>query len=475
MSIKLALLLSLSLWQVSFAASHMLVIGGGGEPNKPNTIFDNELQNATNFIKRSNWQSRISFNGGHRQTEAIAQSFAAKSGGQNSSFTSENYEALISEYERKIKSGQIKSGDQLLLMISSHGSVNTRNQKTHYISTSTKDKSGLTNYSTLAGSATVSLDRLESLTKLAADKGIKLGILDFSCHSGVTQKLANKNTCVISSTGPNHFAWGGNQLTFAAKFTQNMRSGKSLEDVFLEAVKDKSETSFPMISSNHGNEIQNAMYPLISPYLHDTRSDITTAKMKLFYNEKYSEDRCENLNSDYQELISFTHDIENITSNTNYSKLRTLLSEYNGLQQGIIQSVKVMNSKHNLAKEENFCATSHGLKTCMIYSLGEILNIEVDQMMSLINRQMRSAKGSEQKSLASRLSIYQKIKTRKAQLLSDSSLRSAKSFWDQGSYLKKTQQLANDIAQESQMAYYQTYNTLRKEEGSKGPCAEIKF
>src|SRR5690606_13783194 len=253
--------------------------------------------------------------------------------------------------------GQIKSGDQILLMISSHGSERVGNQKTHYISTTDNHKQGVSNYRTLDGSSTVSLDRLERLTQLAESKGIKLGILDFSCHSGVTQKLANKNTCVISSTGPEHYSWGGTNSTFAAKFTESMRSGRSLEDVFLEAVKNKRDTGYPMISSPIGQEIQETMYPLISPYLHDTRSDLTRNKMKDYYNERYAKDRCENLNSDFDNLINFTYDIENIASTANYKKLRNLLTEYNGLQQGIVQNVKLMNARQDLNKKENYCNT----------------------------------------------------------------------------------------------------------------------
>jgi len=460
-----------------FGASHMLVIGGGGEPNKSTTIFDYELKNASNFVQRSNWQTKITFNGGHSETEKIAQQFASKSSGRNTSFTPESYEALISEYERKMQSGQIKSGDQILLMISSHGSERVGNQKTHYISTTDNHKQGVSNYRTLDGSSTVSLDRLERLTQLAESKGIKLGILDFSCHSGVTQKLANKNTCVISSTGPEHYSWGGTNSTFAAKFTESMRSGRSLEDVFLEAVKNKRDTGYPMISSPIGQEIQETMYPLISPYLHDTRSDLTRNKMKDYYNERYAKDRCENLNSDFDNLINFTYDIENIASTANYKKLRNLLTEYNGLQQGIVQNVKLMNARQDLNKKENYCNTmsSTSLRYCMSFSPLEILNMEFDQMISLLNRQLSSARSTERDSINARLTIYNNLKQKKTQLLRDQGLKTAKDFWDKSTHLRNTQSLANDIATESQKAYVNTYQTIRKEEGSTGPCADIRL
>lgn len=475
MSKRLALLLSLSFSISGLAASHMVVIGGGGEPQRDFTIFDHELQNATNFIQRSEWQTRITFNGGHAKTEKIAQRFAAKSRGKNTDFTPQNYEAIIAEYESKISSGQIKSGDQLVLMISSHGSQRMGNQKTHYVSTSDYQKQGLTDYNTLGGSPMVSLDRLERLTKLAESKGIKLGILDFSCHSGVTQKLANKNTCVISSTGPEHFAWGGTPHTFAAKFTENMRKGKNLEDVFLEAMKSKQDTSFPMISSSIGTEIQNTMYPLISPYLHDTRSEITINKMKQFYNERYALDRCENLNDDYDTLINFTYDIENISTRANYSKLRNLLTEYQQLQKGIIQNINSLNTRVNSRTKKDFCDVSSGIRYCLKYTQLEVLNLEVDKLIEMVKRQTQSAPTSQKARLESSLKIYQNLKKEKEKLLEDHHIKTAHQFWDKSQLLKKSKDLANQIAQEAQTAYYNTYQTLKKPEASRNPCTEIKL
>lgn len=475
MSKRLTLLLGLSFSLSTLAANHMVVIGGGGEPQRDFTIFDHELQNATNFVQRTNWETRITFNGGHAKTEKIAERFAAKSRGKNTDFTPQTYEAIIAEYERKINSGQIKSGDQLVLMISSHGSQRMGNQKTHNVSTSAYQKQGLTDYNTLRGSPTVSLDQLERLTKLAQSKGIKLGILDFSCHSGVTQKLANSNTCIISSTGPEHFAWGGTPHTFSAKFTENMRRGRNLEEVFLEAMKKKKDTSFPMISSSIGKEIQDIMYPLISPYLHDTRSEITINKMKQFYNDRYALDRCENLNDDYKTLVNFTYDIENITSKVNYSKLRNLLTEYQQLQKGIIHNLNYLNSRINSRTKKDYCDVSSGIRYCFKYTELEVLNLEVDKLMDMVREQIKSASASQKPRLESSLKIYQNLKKEKENLLKDQRIRTAHQFWDQSQQLKKTKDLANQIADEAQLAYYNTYQSLKRQESSRNPCADIKL
>lgn len=474
MSQRLGIFLGLIMTSNLFAANHMLIIGGGGEPNKSTTIFDNELKNAASFVKNSSWTPRVSFNGGHSQTENIAKGIAQKSGVANKHFTPENYEALISEYEKKILSGQIKSGDQLLLMISSHGSKSIQGTKTHQISTSSQNKQQLTNYSTLEGSTLVSLDRLENLTKLAEQKGIKLGILDFSCHSGLTQKFANSNTCIISSTGPEHFAWGGSPDTFASHFTKSMKSGRTLEDVFLEAMKNKKETSFPMISSPVGSEIQDMMYPLITPYLFDTRSKQTTDKMRNYFFSLYGEDQCKNINTDYDNLINFTYDIQNITANSNYSKLRSLLGQYNGMLLDIVKNVSKVNQKHNLQEKIEFCDTVNMIKTCTSFTKEEILNLKVDEMISMTKNQLKNNAGSKS-ILQPRLNNYEKVKAKQAELLMDKDIQAAIQFWDKSFLLKQTQTLSNQIATEMQTAYVNAYKTIIKEEGSKGPCAQIKL
>lgn len=476
MSKRLTILLTLFMTQNLWSANHMVIMGGGGEPNKPTTIFDNELKNASEFVRKSDWNTKVVFNGGHSKTEAIAARAAQKSGGQNTHFTQENFEALIKEYENKIQSGQIKSGDQLLLMISSHGSQTGNGSKTHFVSTSSAKKQELSNYQTLEGSSLVSLDRLEKLTKLAEQKGIKLGILDFSCHSGVTQQLANSNTCVISSTGPNHFAWGGTPETFASQFTKSMNSGKTLEDVFLEAMRNKRETSFPMISTPLGNEIQDMMYPLITPYLFDTRSSVTTNKMKQYYFSQYSEDQCKNLNTDYENLINFTYDIENITANANYTKLRTLITQYNGMLADIVKNVSAVNQKHKLNETLKFCEKEGLIQTCVHFTKEEILNVKAQDIIDMARRQSNNSTNQFQKTASNtRIKLYQQVQAKQAELLMHSEIRDAISYWDNSSQLKRTEALSNEIAREMQNAYVNAYQTIKKEEGSKGPCAAIKL
>lgn len=181
---------------------HMLIIGGGGEPNKETTIFDMNLEKVASFQEKSGYKTTISFNGGHVDTEKIVNSNFKGEVSNRGAFTGENYDQIISETIKKLENGQIPANDKILLYINTHGAEKESNELTHKISVT---GGNVQNFNTLAGSKTVSLDRLKELADLAERKNVKLGILDMSCHSGSSMALANSKTCVISAAGPNHY------------------------------------------------------------------------------------------------------------------------------------------------------------------------------------------------------------------------------------------------------------------------------
>ncbi len=181
---------------------HMAVLGGSGEPHKkwdgsPNetTIFDSGLEKMGQFNRsHPNIKSEIMFNGGHAHTEEIArQGF-----GSSAPFSANGYMQMINSYMAKLRNGQIKNGDKILINIYSHGATRDQGEKTHKIAAGA---GVMNNTDTVSGVTTVSVDNLKALSDLAKAKGVKLGIVDLSCHSGNTLALADENTCVISATG----------------------------------------------------------------------------------------------------------------------------------------------------------------------------------------------------------------------------------------------------------------------------------
>lgn len=269
----LCILLSLQL----HAENYLSYLGGGGEPKTATkTIFDDNLKELNTFsAENKNWNLELKFNGGHTETEKLmASGFPAAT--SKKSFEKGSLKETIETYTRDINSGKIKSGDQLLVMINSHGGAATDASRSHLITAGVSD--GPINPQTLAGAVgVVNLDQLQELIRLANDKGIKLGIVDFSCHSGNTLKLANEKTCVISAAGPDHFSF----IVFASDFTKNMKAGKSLEQIFLETRLQTADTSYPMISTAAGNEINSQLYPKLSPYLNFDNDHLQSISRKL--------------------------------------------------------------------------------------------------------------------------------------------------------------------------------------------------
>ena len=105
----------------------------------------------------------------------------------------------------------------VIIVIDTHGADKEDNQSeiSHHVAVNSRD---------LKQTETISLDELKVLTQLAKEKGIKLGIIDFSCHSGHTISLANDNTCIISATGPKHYGFS----SFSDNFLSEMKNGGNL-------------------------------------------------------------------------------------------------------------------------------------------------------------------------------------------------------------------------------------------------------
>lgn len=383
-------------------SNYLMVMGGGGEPKgNPSTIFDAELASIGAFAKSNpNWQSSVIFDGGHAQTEAIVSQHFGRFNPAGQTFSSKNFEALIALYERRLNSGEIKSGDKLLVHINSHGALrDAKGEETHRISTS---DAAATNLQTLGG-VTVPLDRLKNLSELAAKKGVKLGIVDLSCHSGSTLNLANANTCVISATGPEHYSFGGG-ATFSAKFNQAMAKGKSLEEVFLTARSNYGDTSFPMISTPQGRDVQSRIYELLTPYLYyfDPQSDKHT---------KYLEREIQSLNTcapqeDLKELVTLVEELLKTVGGADTQRelqyFKTSVTNYFNYLAKTREEMRAAGFPQALERV-SFCSNlkapinRRGARTreCTEYRVKDLVALDVDRVQAHFRDMSRRSKGEE--------------------------------------------------------------------------------
>jgi hypothetical protein len=245
--------------QAAYSSDFLLVMGAGGSASGPSTIFDDSIRQIGNYAFTSKSQVDIVLNGGHSTTENIIDNSFPKAL-HRSGFTLTDYNQSIERYKKMLSNNQIKTNDQLMIVIDTHGFEKNYQYKTHRIATSAGVPKDKTAYEE---STLVDLDQLAELTKLAKKKGVRMAIIDESCYGGNSQALADENTCVISSSDPDHVTFN----SFDNLFLKNLLQEKNLEDAFINARKNDIAPTFPMISTDAGKFISDLLYEKMSPYL----------------------------------------------------------------------------------------------------------------------------------------------------------------------------------------------------------------
>jgi mannose/fructose-specific phosphotransferase system component IIA len=252
----LTLILFAGLAQITPASAlETLLLGGGGDPKGESTTFDDSLRELAKEKNTLSLHLDASFDGEHATTESI---LANELNVSSVNFTKTSFQSKIDSYVQKITNGEIASGQELMIIIDTHGA--SPSGTTHNISTVEKP---LTDYDHLAENSSVSMDALAALSKTAQEKKVKLAILDLSCHSGSSLPLANEYTCVLTGSGPDLYAYSN----FPVLLYQEMKHGDNLENAFLRARKKQALPSFPMISTPSGLTSNDLLYGLLNPYM----------------------------------------------------------------------------------------------------------------------------------------------------------------------------------------------------------------
>jgi hypothetical protein len=459
----------------------MAFIGGGAEPEGETTIFDNAISNMASFLPNSGWQTQVSFNGGHAHTEELLKNVFEPNGESNTPFTTGSFENLIASYEQKINSGEIKSGDQLMIQINTHGALSKSEEGTHSIGTA----EGITNDLThLSGTKTVSLDRLDNLSKLAKEKGIQLAILDFSCHSGSSLALQNSNTCVITASGPQHYGFA----EFGRSFAQYMQKGRNLEDVFLETLYQDTKPSFPMISSPAGNEIQGRLYELMTPYLFFDEKDNNFDKMNNYLVYTSSENQCRQAEKDFDELNSLLNSMQAISQassnqDQNFEGLKNAIAEYHRFINTAREEFVPFLINPKLSKEEQeICyikknADNSEEQTCTKILTRDLLMTNQDVVRRVLSKRLEKGSLTNE----AELHIQNRMEELKAQQIKKNELLSQnpsyKTFVDfmkrYPDHEEKSWWLATAVKTEIRKIYQSYYQALNSSTQGDNPCQKF--
>ena len=477
----------LFIFNPAMAERHLVMMGAGGEPDGATTIFDKSLSLLSNYLNKNTWDKvSINYNGGHSNTDNIL-SNKFKPTVNKAPLTTQTWKKTITDYEKQIMNGQLKAGDQLLVMVNTHGAENYK-EITHSVAIGNPHSD--INLSDLKGTTLASLDDLKRLTILARDKGIKLGIVDFSCHSGNTLALANENTCVVSSSGPNLY---GNTL-FPEDFIEKMKTGKSLEDVFLETVPNQKDySSFPMISTPEGISLNRDLYSGLFPYLFSLRplnngaisNKLPDSLMAVALSQKLF---CSRQN-DYEILQKKLKELEESTD----LSLNQLIPNISDLKKNI--KIYKEEQDHYLAllqsylpddffKRETFEGIAIlGKKKYTVsanYSGKELVEADFDSIIRNIYEAQRSNKTAvSEGELEATANLYIKAKMRQKIIFDKNpnlyqyKTKLKEQLKEQFKNSEDSNLLATKISQDENIIYTTMYSKLHEENIKKNPCRDF--
>ncbi|MFM6927386.1 MAG: hypothetical protein ACKOX6_02935 [Bdellovibrio sp.] len=274
------------------AKKEMLILGAGGEPEGPATIFDSSLVNLGKISNSAGWAPTVVYDGGHRTSEAIAKNVG---GGKSYSATTANMNKQIDLLKQKIVNGELRKGDQLMITVTTHGIDKSNSDQTHSVA---------------ATDGAFKIDRLKEVRDLAEKKGVQLAIVDNSCYSGHSIKLGTDKTCVISTAGNNV-----GYSNAGALITGNMRPGANLEEVFLGArlTKDSVSPGAPQISTEAGRKAFQA-----TEFLSSSMYERSTLDEYLGRNKQ------DNCNTKSQPYVKLAKELKEIEKNQ-FSAVRNLI------------------------------------------------------------------------------------------------------------------------------------------------------
>lgn len=453
--------------------NYFILVGGGGEPvDKPDTIFDVTLEGASHYLSdHPEWHSEVAFDGGHSVTDGLR-----KKGFPNATrlgdFNRDSIKDIVQRYTDKIRNGEIKSGDQILFFIDSHGDINRNHEISHSIAVG--NPNALNSVNEISNYSTTHLDEIGALSDLAANKGVKLAIVDASCHSGFSLFLANRGTCVVSATGTEEFGYSSFPKFFFKAIGSNLRGKMSIDEAFLAAREDEITPSFPMISSRAGEIINSSYYNSVSPYLVFSAKEDTLTPLLMPYVKPSSDcpgDRTQQTtplqeNSSNMQLIKNFPEIANkIPSMT--ADLNRAIQNYKDKQAEMIQKIRALKLPNLNIKLVYTGYSKDGTKIEQSFTDQELLAINFPEELQKIRGKLSSAKAGslDRGILEGELAALVVEEEHVDQLLAKyPQLKDVtKTIKDIEKDTADTYALANKVAKEERKVYTQFYKAASKQ------------
>lgn len=218
---------------------------GGGTPSSIKDEYARRLFESTAnetiklFAEKKDWVSQFNYGGDDSFAENIRKQYKQKQ--PESLIGKLNKQTLkrrIDTMKDLIRNKGIKSGEQILLILDTHGNPSANGQS-HTIETV---------------DGPIDLKDLQELALLAKQHKVHLGIIDQSCFSQTTLNLANEYTCVISGSTEDTPSMAG----ATRDMIRALSNSENLEEAFLKARANtniNATYALPQISTPEGKEI----------------------------------------------------------------------------------------------------------------------------------------------------------------------------------------------------------------------------
>lgn len=240
--------------QADLRVNKELMLFGGWKKSADDGIYDKSVSEMGDFFSGSDYHLDLFFGGNDlKLTQLTEEKFDTST----RFFSAPNFNC----FEKRVLDPndsyfrRYKSGDQVLIIMDNHGSSQSTQMSTDANGKTYDTPIELTHGTPYALSSTFkpernfSMDRLESIVKEMTARGVKVGIVDTSCYSGHTQKLAKHGACVISATVKDAVSYP----EFKNHLFANFKKGLSLEEIYLRARRKSKRPSMAEISTEAGN------------------------------------------------------------------------------------------------------------------------------------------------------------------------------------------------------------------------------
>lgn len=221
---------------VTHAENHLVYFGGGVSQDSEDAIFDKSLKDTLAYARERNLKADFFYS--RKSPQGITSAEKA----QLKEFSPQSFEDKINDLVTEIKKpeGKIKSGEQVLVYLDTHGYI--------------EDGKFLVS----ANGKLVDVEILRGLIDAAEKKSVKLGIIGATCFSGSLMKYRTPNTCIITASQPDKIGFYGDPLSLA-----NAVKADNLETLYLQKRRENIKgPSQPMISTEAGIFVDDLLTPL---------------------------------------------------------------------------------------------------------------------------------------------------------------------------------------------------------------------